>query len=239
MTIAEFQTDRVLAGRGVVYALLAQLLSEDTEKLGDDETIGALRHVLQTLSEHESLTALNRYTDDQLPDAETLAGRWVRWFDHGRVSPYEGSNVPVTAGGTTPRLADVAGFYKAFGMSVSGERPDHIVAELEFMSLVTLAQADAIARGDLDGAAICAEIARAFVRDHIGSWLDGWVARVGEVEALRPWWPVVATAAMFVRSEARLRNVVPLHGATMLTADNDVPDDEDVMFSCSDECEIS
>ncbi|MEK7410933.1 MAG: molecular chaperone TorD family protein [Actinomycetota bacterium] len=239
MTNTELSTDRVLAARGVVFALLAQLLGEDTRKLADGETTRALRHVLETLGENESLVALDRYSDDQLPDAETLAGRWVRWFDHGRVSPYEGSNVPVTAGGTTPRLADVAGFYKAFGMSVSGDRPDHIVAELEFMSLVTLAQADAIARGDVDGTEICVGIARAFVRDHIGCWLEGWVARVGEVEALRPWWSVAATAALFVRSEARLRNVVPLHGATILTADNDVPDDEDVMFSCSNECDVS
>lgn len=239
MTTTRLSTDRELAGRGVVFALLAQLLGEDTGRLADGETVQALHHILQTLGEDECLVALDRYSGDQLPDAETLAGRWVRWFDHGRVSPYEGSNVPVTAGGTTPRLADVAGFYKAFGMSVSGDRPDHIVAELEFMSLVTLAQADATARDDVDGIEICAGVARAFVRDHIGCWLDGWVARVGEVDALRPWWPVAATAALFVRSEARVRNVVPLHGSTMLTADNDVLDDDDVMFSCGDECEVS
>ena len=238
MTITRISADRELVGRGVVFALLAQLLGEDTGKLADGETVQALRHVLQTLGEDRCLDALDRFSDDQLPDPETLAARWVRCFDLGQVSPYEGSNVPVTAGGTTPRLADVAGFYKAFGMSVSGDRPDHIVAELEFMSLVTLAQADAAARDDGDGIEICVGIARAFVRDHIGCWLDGWVARVGEIEALRPWWPVAATAALFVRSEAQLRNVVPLHGSTMLIVDNDIPDDDDAKFSCGNECEV-
>ena len=47
MTIAELPTERILAGRGVVCALLAQLLGEDTGKLAGGEAIGALRHVLR------------------------------------------------------------------------------------------------------------------------------------------------------------------------------------------------
>ena len=54
----------------------------------------------------------------------------MRWFDLGRVAPYEGSNVATTVGGITPRLADVAGFYRAFGLTVIGDRPDHVVAQL-------------------------------------------------------------------------------------------------------------
>ena len=83
-------------------------------------------------------------------------------------------------------LADVAGFYRAFGVEVvpGSERPDHITAELEFMHL--LAVKEMLAQGEDDGAehaAICRDAARAFLRDHLGRWTDRFAARLEETGA--------------------------------------------------------
>ncbi len=83
-------------------------------------------------------------------------------------------------------LADVAGFYRAFGVEMvpGSERPDHITAELEFMHLLALKQAIAEEAEDGDeNAAICRDAARAFLRDHLGRWTDRFAARLEETGA--------------------------------------------------------
>ena len=79
----------------------------------------------------------------------------------------------------TFELADVAGFYRAFGVQVSrgSERPDHITAELEFMPLLAVKEAIAIQEeGDGEHAEVCREAAGAFLQDHLGRW----ALRLGE-----------------------------------------------------------
>jgi DMSO reductase family type II enzyme chaperone len=79
----------------------------------------------------------------------------------------------------TFEMADVAGFYRAFGVEVgqSGERPDHIAAELEFMNLLAVKEAIALQlEGDGEHAEICRDASRAFLRDHLGRWAP----RLGE-----------------------------------------------------------
>jgi TorA maturation chaperone TorD len=201
-----------LVARGEEFARLARLLGEDTGPLAEH------------LAEHLGS-----------PSAEELARRWVRWFDLGRVPPYEGSNVPPSAGGVTPRLADIAGFYRAFGVTVPGNRPDHIVAELEFMALVLRAEAEAVSAGDTGRAAIAADAARAFLRDHLGTWIDAWAARVAEVEDLAPWADAAAAAAALVRAEAADRNVIPLRPAAVLPADAGIADDAEAGLECGEE----
>ena len=133
-------------------------------------------------------------------------------------------------------LADVAGFYRAFGLTVIGDRPDHVVAQLEFLALAVLAEAEAIERGDLEHAQIAASAVRSFLRDHIGGWIDAWAARVGAIDELTPWFPYAAAAADLVRSEAANRNVIPVRDGAALPADAGLADDEEAVVACeSDE----
>lgn len=210
--------------RGMAFALVAALLGEDTTVLADGGAAAVLGQLLELLGEDHACSRLGEHAVE-LTAAE-LAGRRVRWFEHGRIAPYEGSHVPATAGGVTPRLADVAGFYRAFGMSVDRERPDHVVAELEFVALVLLNEAEAIRADDAEGAVICADALRHFVRDHLGIWVDAWAARVSAEPALAPWAAPATVAALLVASEARRRNVVPLRPQPVLLGDAGVPDDD-------------
>jgi TorA maturation chaperone TorD len=90
----------------------------------------------------------------------------------------------------TQRMADVGGFYRAFGLEPSRDepdRPDHIATELEFM--VWLIEKEWFARLEkgpgFEGCAdICAKAQRGFFENHLSWWAlsfcDGLWKRVGD-----------------------------------------------------------
>jgi TorA maturation chaperone TorD len=75
------------------------------------------------------------------------------------------------------RLADISGFYQAFGLDVStraGERPDHITAEAEFMYVLLAKEAAALYEGNQEGAEVCREARGKFFHEHVGWWLPAF-----------------------------------------------------------------
>jgi TorA maturation chaperone TorD len=80
------------------------------------------------------------------------------------------------------QLADIAGFYRAFGLEPARqtpERPDHLALELEFMAFVLLKQRLAADSMDAnpalaEAARVCAEAQRTFFRDHLAWWLPAF-----------------------------------------------------------------
>jgi hypothetical protein len=111
-----------------------------------------------------------------------------RLTENGTVLAYEtsyetGRGMP---GGMTFQMADVAGFYRAFGFEVSGERPDHIVPELEFLALLLLKEAHARITGEADGAEVCATARSKFMAEHLGLWLPSLLKRARETPGAEP-----------------------------------------------------
>ncbi|MCP5065346.1 MAG: hypothetical protein GY946_02175 [bacterium] len=79
----------------------------------------------------------------------------------------------------TFEMADVGGFYKAFGVELgdSDLRVDHIAAELEFMNLLAVKEFTALKEeGPGEHSQICRDASRVFLRDH----LVRWAPRLGE-----------------------------------------------------------
>lgn len=71
-------------------------------------------------------------------------------------------------------LADIAGFYQAFGVQIGGhsrERPDHLAVELEFMYILCLKEAYAISVNRSMDVQVCREAQRSFLNDHLASWV--------------------------------------------------------------------
>ena len=83
---------------------------------------------------------------------------------------YAGSSIFQQTGG----LADVAGFYRAFGFAVSEtdrERVDHLAVELEFMRVLTYKESYARVNDGPDKVRLCRHAQRRFWREHLGRWL--------------------------------------------------------------------
>jgi TorA maturation chaperone TorD len=91
------------------------------------------------------------------------------------------------------QLADVAGFYRAFGLEPSRdhrERPDHLVLELEFVAILLAKQR--LAQGD-DQSAVCGEAATAFLRDHLIWWAPSFAGGLRR-KACGTFYPAAANA---------------------------------------------
>lgn len=96
-------------------------------------------------------------------------------------------------------LADVSGFYRAFGLQPSDrhpERPDHIVLELEFMATLLGMERKAVqTAGSVEAArvAVCRDAQRRFLQEHLAWWVPTFArllmheGRGGFYEAVGLW----------------------------------------------------
>ncbi len=88
--------------------------------------------------------------------------------------PYETEYCPQTFSvHRSHQMADIAGYYRAFGLEPSSqrpERPDHIVLELEFMAWLIGKTLYAAQHGDADHVRLCRDAQVSFVRDHFAWW---------------------------------------------------------------------
>jgi len=80
------------------------------------------------------------------------------------------------------RLADLAAFYRAFGLEVAedaGERQDHICLELEFLCVLAAKEAYAVEHQlDADQLAQCRDAQKKFLREHLGRWTPAFTRRL-------------------------------------------------------------
>lgn len=75
------------------------------------------------------------------------------------------------------QLADIAGFYLAFGLEVAegaGERVDHLSLELEFLHTLAFREAHARIHHGAEEVSRAVEGQQAFLRDHLGRWVPAF-----------------------------------------------------------------
>jgi TorA maturation chaperone TorD len=92
-------------------------------------------------------------------------------------------------------LGDLAGYYRAFGWSPtgqSGEKLDHLVTELEFAGLLLAMLAGAPRHSE--EAAVTRQALASFAADHLGDWMASACERLGDCTVL-PFYRCVAKAA--------------------------------------------
>jgi putative dimethyl sulfoxide reductase chaperone len=110
------------------------------------------------------------------------------------------------------RLADLAAFYRAFGMelsSESGERQDHLSVELEFMSVLTAQEAGLLgAAAGHEAVAVCRDAQRKFLREHLGRWAPAFIRRLQCAVGDRPLGLLAHLALVFIESECARLGVV-------------------------------
>ncbi len=166
--------DRTLA-RADLYRLLSVGFRDPDGPQGGvlepDALASAAEDLAIGLSEPER-RALRRAGDLSVRAQEH---RWIfgHTVAHG-CPPYETEYERDHLFAQAQQLGDIAGFYRAFGLVPSdagGERLDHVACELEFLGVVALKEACALARSDAALAEICRTSTGAFLRDHIGRWM--------------------------------------------------------------------
>jgi len=118
--------------------------------------------------------------------AEQFVAEHVAIFGHtaaGELRPYEADHGAHHVFQETQCLADICGFYRAFGLEPSEtqrERPDHIAVELEFMHVLALKEAYALLHESEENAGLCAQAEIAFLRDHLGRWAPSFLKHLSE-----------------------------------------------------------
>ena len=119
-------------------------------------------------------------------NATRLTREYVRVFGHTvskECPPYETQYGVPHLFEQTRALADLAGFYRAFGLEVrprAGERLDHLAIELEFMHVLTYKEAYALENHGATRADLCREAQEKFLGEHLGTWFDDFAARLSE-----------------------------------------------------------
>ncbi|HXH23448.1 MAG TPA: molecular chaperone TorD family protein [Dehalococcoidia bacterium] len=176
---------RALLARADMYRLLAQAFSYP-----DRRGLQALRSLLDEVLEHgvarglaleDATAALATASRSRDARPARLAGEHTRLFAgqvecSGHETEYEFDPFSKAR-----QLADICGFYKAFGLQVAEERrglPDFVATELEFLSFLALKEAYAAVQGWPAERQIAADAQRSFLEDHAGRWLPAFARKL-------------------------------------------------------------
>jgi TorA maturation chaperone TorD len=206
--------DRVVGAlrRAAMYRLLAAALAYPLpERVGE---IGRLaRTIRETWREPGVADALAGFARAAAGAGDTLADEHVRLFDREvRCPPYEGAYGDPQPAGKAAQLADIAGFYAAFGLAPALSQPDtedHIGAELEFMGALALKEAWALARDAAEPRVVTREAARLFATDHLGRWGEAFAARLGGTASEPYYRSLAALLAAWLAADLAALGVVP------------------------------
>ncbi len=106
-------------------------------------------------------------------------------------------------------LADLGGFYRAFGLEETGERVDHVSVELEFLHFLAYKLAWALERGETEHAEVCSLAEEAFLRDHVLRWMPDVAERLAALGEGTPYEVVADLLGVFLRAESD-RTGVPI-----------------------------
>jgi nitrate reductase assembly molybdenum cofactor insertion protein NarJ len=107
---------------------------------------------------------------------DDIKSEYLAIFDVGRaIAPYETEYMREKVSRKAFELADIAGFYSAFGFSVNEEVKnkealDHIAVELEFMALLEWKEQYGKEKGLMENVGIVRDAKMKFLKEHLAEW---------------------------------------------------------------------
>lgn len=137
---------------------------------------------------------------------DSLFGHTVR----GRCPPYEMEYGQSEIIQRASELADLGGFYSAFGLELGGDvgdRPDSVCVECEFMSALCAKEAYGLGVDDVDLLFVVRKAQRDFLRDHLGHWLPALARRVQDAKGHDFYDALAQFMSTFITSECRQYDV--------------------------------
>jgi DMSO reductase family type II enzyme chaperone len=180
--------DAALA-RAFVYQFLAHAFADPDAQtwawLGDSANRQSFWTAVKALAHEPVEAAALAFVRGLTPDSfEAFADDYVAAFGHAArgsvpMNEIEYGDLKADPLFQPHRLADLAAFYRAFGLEMddsASERQDHLCIELEFMSVLAAKEAYAIREQlDLD---VVRNAQRDFLREHLGRWSPAFGRRL-------------------------------------------------------------
>jgi len=190
-----------LVGLGRLYGLLGELFEDGFFPEATRGWPRAWREAVRTSGAAGPLGRASPDLLDAFRDArvrhEDAAAERSRLLLLGECPAYETAYAGPFA--RQRELADIQGFYRAFGLDAVGERGDHLSVECEFTSLLCVKEALARAGNLTDEADRIRNARKAFLRDHLGTWLSLYETDLSSRAELR----LLPTAAAALRTLVR------------------------------------
>lgn len=157
--------------RAMGYGLIARCLA-----FPDAVGAAAMRESAAAGRELLKGTALERLADCTVAAVtEPLEGRYSRLFTFSTsvdCPTFETAYLSTDVAQQTHRMADINGFYRAFGVDTvgSGFRPDDICVELEFMGFLCRKQVYAAEHLGAPRVSQTLRAQKMFLKEHLGRW---------------------------------------------------------------------
>lgn len=178
----------IAAARSGIYGFLARALADPSPALLGDvlDQVPDAQACLDLLDASACAGMLGRFHASlRQMTPEGLCQSHLDCFGHAvskECPPYEAEYGQSHVFQKADCLADIAGFYRAFGLEPSAElhdRHDHVSVELEFMEFLCAKEAYALARShDADAVEMCRHGQRRFLDEHLGAWVFGFADRL-------------------------------------------------------------
>ena len=177
--------------RATLYNALALGFQPPTEetltRLASQEGVAALEDAAAVLdANQESSLALAVRGLASIKDLTVtkLSTSYQRLFGHtvrSPVPPYETEYGAEALFQQPQELADLTGFYQAFGLTVKPaehERADHVSCESEFLSFLALKEAYALEQRDTPMLEETRKATRLFLRDHLARFVPAFTKKL-------------------------------------------------------------
>ena len=210
--------------RSAMYKLLANSFLYPTEKVFSFICSPLYEETLEEYQSFQSETSMpTQRIQDFVELIRTLRGRqslegleqeYNRLFAHlgsTKCPPYETEYGYDNVFQKTDAMADIAGFYSAYGLEISdinAERVDLISTELEFMSYLTANEAYAREHRNNEQTEICLDTQRKFIHDHLGRWVTLFTQLIKKSTANQFYVLAGELTEEFLNAEARNLGIV-------------------------------
>ncbi|MFQ5957083.1 MAG: molecular chaperone TorD family protein [Candidatus Brocadiales bacterium] len=234
-----------LLARTTIYSHLAAGFAYPAEgylkELQSGEVVAGLKKAASFFSEEKELAAavdnFCKAVEKEMPSLTLgdLEGEYNRIFSMGLICPHnetEYNSSHVFMKGTD--MADIAGFYNAFGFEMSDKEKalaDFIGTELEFMHVVTFKEHHALEKGEEEHAEICREAEGKFLKGHLGTWVNAFSKVLSATTHLEYFRMLGKLLDEFVAFDGRHLGVAPFN---VVSAPAFNPNPEPDAFTCGE-----
>ncbi len=211
--------------RSFLYRFLAQAYEDPTEQAWASMTASSCQNLLESAvctltaaapSLAETAAGLRSQLRPEL--FEPFLACYLAAFGHaarGRcpLNEIEYGDIKADPLFQPHRLADLAAFYRAFGLDVAedaDERHDHICLELEFMCVLAAKEAYALEHQlDLEDLSLCRDAQKRFLREHLGRWTPAFARRLARMVGDTPLGALANLTRVFVEAECARFGIAP------------------------------